>query len=81
MQVPGIEVAGAITFIFILGTILIQAPSTAWLAGKLGLLIDGAHMASIERSPTAADENATTAVTASDQPGFEYQDKQQLTAN
>ena len=26
MQVPGIDVAGAITFIFILGTILIQAP-------------------------------------------------------
>jgi cell volume regulation protein A len=38
MQVPGIDVVGAITFIFILGTILIQAPTTALLAGKLGLL-------------------------------------------
>jgi cell volume regulation protein A len=40
MQVPGIEVAGAITFILILGTILIQAPTTALLAGKLGLLMN-----------------------------------------
>ncbi|HRH76187.1 MAG TPA: sodium:proton antiporter [Cellvibrionaceae bacterium] len=40
MQVPGIDVAGAITFIFILGTILIQAPTTALLAGRLGLLLE-----------------------------------------
>jgi len=38
MKVPGVDVVGAITFIFILGTILIQAPTTAFLAGKLGLL-------------------------------------------
>ena len=38
LKVPGIDVVGAITFIFILGTILIQAPTTALLAGKLGLL-------------------------------------------
>lgn len=38
MKVPGIEVVAAITFILILGTILIQAPTTALLAGKLGLL-------------------------------------------
>jgi potassium/hydrogen antiporter len=38
MKVPGIDVVGAITFIFILGTILLQAPTTALLAGKLGLL-------------------------------------------
>ena len=38
MKVPGMDVVGAITFIFILGTILIQAPTTALLAGKLGLL-------------------------------------------
>ena len=38
MKVPGVEVVGAITFIFILGTILIQAPTTASLAAKLGLL-------------------------------------------
>lgn len=46
MKVPGIEVVGAITFIFILGTILIQAPSTAWLAGKLGLLLNSQDSAS-----------------------------------
>jgi len=39
MGVPGMDVVGSITFIFILGTILIQAPTTAWLAGKLGLLL------------------------------------------
>ncbi len=39
MKIPGIEVVGAITFIFILGTILIQAPSTAFLANRLGLLV------------------------------------------
>ncbi|HEY6528155.1 MAG TPA: sodium:proton antiporter [Cellvibrionaceae bacterium] len=39
MHVPGMDVVGAITFIFILGTILIQAPTTAWLAGKLHLLL------------------------------------------
>jgi cell volume regulation protein A len=38
MGIPGMDVVGAITFIFILGTILIQAPTTAWAAGKLGLL-------------------------------------------
>jgi len=39
MGVPGMDVVGSITFIFILGTILIQAPTTAWLAGRLGLLL------------------------------------------
>ncbi|ACE84737.1 cation:proton antiporter [Cellvibrio japonicus] len=38
MKVPGMDVVGAITFIFILGTILIQATTTSLLAGKLGLL-------------------------------------------
>lgn len=40
MKVPGMDVVGSITFIFILGTILIQAPTTAWVAGKLGLLLE-----------------------------------------
>jgi cell volume regulation protein A len=39
MKVPGMDIVGSVTFIFILGTILIQAPTTAWLAGKLGLLL------------------------------------------
>ena len=39
LKVPGMDIVGSITFIFILGTILIQAPTTAWLAGKLGLLL------------------------------------------
>jgi cell volume regulation protein A len=40
MKVPGMEIVGSITFIFILGTILIQAPTTAPLARKLGLLLE-----------------------------------------
>ena len=40
MKVPGMDVVGSITFIFILGTILIQAPTTAPLAKKLGLLLE-----------------------------------------
>ena len=39
LKVPGMETVGPIAFIFILGTILIQAPTTAWVAGKLGLLL------------------------------------------
>ena len=38
LKVPDINVVGAITFIFILGTILIQAPTTSLLASRLGLL-------------------------------------------
>jgi len=30
----------SVTFIAVLMTILIQAPTTAWLARKLGLLLD-----------------------------------------
>ena len=38
MKVPGAEVIAAVTFLAILLTILIQATSTRWLAGRLGLL-------------------------------------------
>lgn len=38
MGVPGMEAVGPITFVFILGTILLQAPTTSWLAARLGLL-------------------------------------------
>jgi cell volume regulation protein A len=38
MKVPGADVIAAVTFITILLTILIQATTTRWLAGKLGLL-------------------------------------------
>jgi cell volume regulation protein A len=40
LKVPGAEVVGAITFIAILMTILIQAPTTQWLARKLDLLAE-----------------------------------------
>ena len=40
MKVPGAEIIAACTFITILLTILIQATTTKWLAGKLGLLLD-----------------------------------------
>jgi cell volume regulation protein A len=38
MKAPGAEVIAAITFIAVLMTILIQAPTTKWLAANLGLL-------------------------------------------
>jgi cell volume regulation protein A len=40
MKVPGAEIIASITFITILITIIIQATTTRWLAGKLGLLLD-----------------------------------------
>jgi potassium/hydrogen antiporter len=39
MKVPGAEIIAAVTFITILLTIIIQATTTRWLAGKLGLLL------------------------------------------
>jgi cell volume regulation protein A len=38
MKAPGAEMIASVTFIAILMTILIQAPTTKWLAGKLDLL-------------------------------------------
>jgi cell volume regulation protein A len=38
MKAPGADMIGSITFIAILMTILIQAPTTEWLGRKLGLL-------------------------------------------
>lgn len=41
MKAPGAQMIASITFIAILMTILIQAPTTKWLGGKLGLLEEG----------------------------------------
>jgi cell volume regulation protein A len=38
MKAPGAEIIASVTFIAILMTILIQAPTTKWLAKRLGLL-------------------------------------------
>jgi cell volume regulation protein A len=38
MKAPGADVIASVTFIAVLMTILIQASSTRWLAGRLGLL-------------------------------------------
>ena len=38
MNAPGARVIASVTFIAILMTILIQAPTTKWLGQKLGLL-------------------------------------------
>jgi len=38
MRAPGAEIIASITFLAILMTILLQATTTRWLAGKLGLL-------------------------------------------
>mgnify|MGYP002401045930 CR=1 FL=1 len=40
MEAPGAEMIASVTFIAVLMTILVQAPTTAWLAGRLGLLIE-----------------------------------------
>jgi potassium/hydrogen antiporter len=40
MQAPEAKLIASVTFIAILMTILIQATTTRWLAGKLGLLED-----------------------------------------
>jgi len=39
MNVPGAEIIASVTFITILLTIILQATTTRWLAGKLGLLL------------------------------------------
>ncbi len=41
MNAPGARVIASVTFIAVLMTILIQAPTTWWLARRLGLLEDG----------------------------------------
>jgi len=38
VNAPGAHLIASVTFIAILMTILIQAPTTRWLGGKLGLL-------------------------------------------
>jgi cell volume regulation protein A len=38
MKAPGAQMIASVTFIAILMTILIQAPTTRWLGGKLALL-------------------------------------------
>jgi cell volume regulation protein A len=38
MKAPGAQIVASVTFIAILMTILIQAPTTRWLGGRLGLL-------------------------------------------
>jgi cell volume regulation protein A len=38
MKAPGAQMIASVTFIAILMTILIQAPTTRWLAGRLALL-------------------------------------------
>lgn len=40
MKAPGAHLIASVTFIAVLMTILIQAPTTKWLAGRLGLLAD-----------------------------------------
>ncbi|MBL8398939.1 MAG: cation:proton antiporter [Candidatus Accumulibacter sp.] len=40
MKAPGAEMIASVTFVAVLMTILIQAPTTAWLARRLGLLLN-----------------------------------------
>ncbi|HEX6827717.1 MAG TPA: hypothetical protein VF104_01925, partial [Burkholderiales bacterium] len=39
MKAPGADMIASITFIAVLMTIIIQATTTPWLAGRLGLLV------------------------------------------
>jgi len=39
MKAPGAQMIASVTFIAVLATILIQAPTTKWLGSKLGLLV------------------------------------------
>jgi cell volume regulation protein A len=41
MKAPGAQMIASVTFVAILMTILIQAPTTKWLGRRLGLLADG----------------------------------------
>src|ERR1700750_3117147 len=43
MKAPGAEIIASVTFIAILMTILIQAPTTKWLGQSLGLLDDASR--------------------------------------
>jgi len=40
MKAPGAQMIASVTFVAVLMTILIQAPTTKWLARRLGLLVD-----------------------------------------
>jgi potassium/hydrogen antiporter len=43
MKPPGAQMIASVTFIAVLMTILIQATTTKWLAGKLNLMGNGSH--------------------------------------
>jgi potassium/hydrogen antiporter len=43
MKAPGAQMIASVTFIAVLMTILIQATTTKWLAGKLNLMGNGSH--------------------------------------
>ncbi len=49
LKVPGADIIASVTFMAVLVTILVQASTTPWLAGKLGLLIEPV-------SPTQVDK-------------------------
>ena len=44
LKAPGAQMIASVTFIAVLMTILIQAPTTKWLGSKLGLLEDGTNV-------------------------------------
>jgi potassium/hydrogen antiporter len=56
MKVPGSDIIASVTFIAILMTIVIQATTTRWLAGKLGLLIES----DASKVPLAVPANGAT---------------------
>jgi cell volume regulation protein A len=55
MKAPGAEIVASVTFIAILMKILIQAPTTKWLAQRLGLLEERKRERTIRAKRTSAD--------------------------
>jgi len=55
MKAPGAEIIASVTFIAILMTILIQAPTTKWLAQRLGVLEEGKRARTILRRKASSD--------------------------
>jgi potassium/hydrogen antiporter len=54
-KAPGAEIVASVTFIAILMTILIQAPTTKWLAQRLGLLEERKRERTIRAKRASAD--------------------------
>jgi cell volume regulation protein A len=60
LNVPGADIIASVTFMAVLVTILLQASTTPWLAGRLGLLIGSASEVQSRSPAEVEDANGTT---------------------